>query len=142
MNHDTEVTKDTMLPTNNGSTEDVQPSVVHVQSQNLTSDPDVAPVSAPMPNQRTSDSFPHRRKCDEMLERLSQAINMVLTDTVDTIPNGDALTKVHSHRSLYSNNGTLHQLVSATEDSPEVPAQTSVETVLNMTPENKAIMKS
>ncbi|GKD05130.1 reverse transcriptase domain-containing protein, partial [Tanacetum coccineum] len=28
MNHDTEVTKDTMLPTNNGSTEDVQPPVV------------------------------------------------------------------------------------------------------------------
>ncbi|GJT92297.1 reverse transcriptase domain-containing protein [Tanacetum coccineum] len=28
MNHDTEVTKDTMLPTNNGSTKDVQPPVV------------------------------------------------------------------------------------------------------------------
>ncbi|GKG47023.1 hypothetical protein Tco_0504220, partial [Tanacetum coccineum] len=28
--------------------------------------------------------------------------------------------------------------VSATEDSPEVPAKTSVETVLNMTLENKA----
>ncbi|GJY41644.1 hypothetical protein Tco_0428914 [Tanacetum coccineum] len=27
MNHDTEVTKDTMLPTNNGSTEDIQPPV-------------------------------------------------------------------------------------------------------------------
>ncbi|GJV57387.1 hypothetical protein Tco_1458392 [Tanacetum coccineum] len=33
MNRDTEVTKDTMLPTNNGSTEDVQPPVVQVQSQ-------------------------------------------------------------------------------------------------------------
>ncbi|GJU29870.1 hypothetical protein Tco_1173459 [Tanacetum coccineum] len=183
MNRDTEVTKDTMLPTNNGSTEDVQPPVVHVQSQNLTSDPDVAPVSAPMPNQRTSIPFPSRRnderrreKANDQIEKFYEifrdlsfeisftdsltlmpkfastlktlignkenAINMVLTDTVDTIPNGDALTKVHSHRSLYSNNGTLHQLVSATEDSPEVPAQTSVETVLNMTPENKAIMKS
>ncbi|GKB10690.1 hypothetical protein Tco_0844613, partial [Tanacetum coccineum] len=30
MNRDTEVTKDTMLPTNNGSTEDVQPPVVQV----------------------------------------------------------------------------------------------------------------
>ncbi|GJS82217.1 hypothetical protein Tco_0748758 [Tanacetum coccineum] len=37
MNHDTEVTKDTMLPTNNGSTEDVQPTVIQVQSQNPTS---------------------------------------------------------------------------------------------------------
>ncbi|GJZ39102.1 hypothetical protein Tco_0585665 [Tanacetum coccineum] len=31
---------------------------------------------------------------------------------------------------------------SATEDSPEVPAKTSVETVLNMTPENKAHYES
>ncbi|GJX04338.1 reverse transcriptase domain-containing protein [Tanacetum coccineum] len=31
MNRDTEVTKDTMLPTNNGSTEDVQPSVVQAK---------------------------------------------------------------------------------------------------------------
>ncbi|GJZ82365.1 reverse transcriptase domain-containing protein [Tanacetum coccineum] len=46
MNRDTEVTKDTMLPTNNGSTEDVQPPVVQVQSRNLTSEPVVAPVSA------------------------------------------------------------------------------------------------
>ncbi|GKE79294.1 hypothetical protein Tco_1545414, partial [Tanacetum coccineum] len=45
MNRDTEVTKDAMLSTNNGSTEDVQPSVVQVQSRN--------PISAPMPNQRT-----------------------------------------------------------------------------------------
>ncbi|GJT66436.1 hypothetical protein Tco_0241324 [Tanacetum coccineum] len=61
MNRDTEVTKDTMLPTNNGSTEDVQPPVIQVQSQNLTSKPDVDPDSAPMPNQRTSIPFPSRR---------------------------------------------------------------------------------
>ncbi|GKF60673.1 hypothetical protein Tco_0177459 [Tanacetum coccineum] len=30
MNHDTEVTKDTMLPTNNGSTKDVQPLIIQV----------------------------------------------------------------------------------------------------------------
>ncbi|GJY79672.1 hypothetical protein Tco_0485473 [Tanacetum coccineum] len=39
MNHDTEVTKDTMLPTNNGRTEDVQPLVVQVQSHNPISEP-------------------------------------------------------------------------------------------------------
>ncbi|GJR79600.1 reverse transcriptase domain-containing protein [Tanacetum coccineum] len=61
MNRDTEVTKNTMLPTNNGSTEDVQPPVIQVQSQNLTSKPDVDPDSAPMPNQRTSIPFPSRR---------------------------------------------------------------------------------
>ncbi|GKG38217.1 hypothetical protein Tco_0457440, partial [Tanacetum coccineum] len=58
MNHDTE---DTMLPTHNGSTEDVQPPVVQVQSQNPTSEPVVDLVSAPMPNQRTSIPFPSRR---------------------------------------------------------------------------------
>ncbi|GJZ16766.1 ribonuclease H-like domain-containing protein [Tanacetum coccineum] len=57
MNRDTEVTKDTMLPTNNKSTEDVQPPVVQVQSQNLTSKPVVDPVSVPMPNQRTLIPF-------------------------------------------------------------------------------------
>ncbi|GKF75362.1 hypothetical protein Tco_0224806, partial [Tanacetum coccineum] len=49
VNHDAEVTKDTMLPTNNGSTEDIQPPVVQVQSQNPTSEPVVDPVSAPRP---------------------------------------------------------------------------------------------
>ncbi|GJY68947.1 reverse transcriptase domain-containing protein [Tanacetum coccineum] len=45
MNRDTEVTKDTMLPINNGSTKDVQPPVVQVQSQNPTSEPVVDPIS-------------------------------------------------------------------------------------------------
>ncbi|GJU69051.1 hypothetical protein Tco_1255310 [Tanacetum coccineum] len=47
---ETEVTKDTMPPTNKGSTKDVQPSVVQVQSQIPNSEPAVAPVSASMPN--------------------------------------------------------------------------------------------
>ncbi|GKF23701.1 hypothetical protein Tco_0076023, partial [Tanacetum coccineum] len=47
MNRDTEVTKDTMPPTNNGSTKDVQPLVVQVQSRNQISKPDVESVSAP-----------------------------------------------------------------------------------------------
>ncbi|GKB95622.1 hypothetical protein Tco_0981759 [Tanacetum coccineum] len=61
MNHDTKVTKDTMLLTNNGSIEDVQPLVVQVQSHNPTSEPIVDPVSAPKPNQRTSIPFSSRR---------------------------------------------------------------------------------
>ncbi|GJT81963.1 reverse transcriptase domain-containing protein [Tanacetum coccineum] len=74
MNRDTEVTKDTMLPTNNGSTEDVQPPVVQVQSQNPTSEPDVAPVSAPMPNQRTSIPFPSRRNDERRREKANDQI--------------------------------------------------------------------
>ncbi|GKD70515.1 hypothetical protein Tco_1324605 [Tanacetum coccineum] len=46
----TEVTKDTIFPTNNGITKDVQPPVVPVENQNPVSKPDVAPVSALMPN--------------------------------------------------------------------------------------------
>ncbi|GKD01619.1 hypothetical protein Tco_1171893, partial [Tanacetum coccineum] len=42
-NHDTEVTKDTMPPANNGSTEDVQPPVVQIQSRNPNLEPNVAP---------------------------------------------------------------------------------------------------
>nr|GFA46312.1 reverse transcriptase domain-containing protein [Tanacetum cinerariifolium] len=40
----TKVTKDTMPPTNNGSTKDVQPSVVQVKTQVPNSEPIVAPV--------------------------------------------------------------------------------------------------
>ncbi|GJT71487.1 hypothetical protein Tco_1030773 [Tanacetum coccineum] len=57
MNRDTEVTKDTMLPTNNKSIKDIQPPVIQVQSQNPTSEPDDDPVSAPRPNQQTSNPF-------------------------------------------------------------------------------------
>ncbi|GJU35039.1 hypothetical protein Tco_1183393 [Tanacetum coccineum] len=42
VNHDTEVTKDTMPPANNGSTEDVQPPVVQIQSRNPNLEPIVA----------------------------------------------------------------------------------------------------
>ncbi|GJR11760.1 reverse transcriptase domain-containing protein [Tanacetum coccineum] len=44
--HETEVTKDMVPPTNNGSTKDVQPSVVQVE----THVPNFEPVSAPKPN--------------------------------------------------------------------------------------------
>ncbi|GJR23684.1 reverse transcriptase domain-containing protein [Tanacetum coccineum] len=58
----TEVTKDTIFPTNNGITEDVQPPVVPVENQNPVSEPVDAPVSAPMPNQKPSIPYPSRRK--------------------------------------------------------------------------------
>ncbi|GJR26412.1 reverse transcriptase domain-containing protein [Tanacetum coccineum] len=74
MNRDTEVTKDTMLPTNNGSTEDIQPPVIQVQSQNPTSEPVVDPVSAPMPNQRTSIPFPSRRNDERRREKANDQI--------------------------------------------------------------------
>nr|GEV46257.1 hypothetical protein [Tanacetum cinerariifolium] len=62
---ETEETKDTVHPTNNKSTKDVQPLVVQTESPILNSEPIVAPiiepvvapVSAPKPNQRPSILF-------------------------------------------------------------------------------------
>ncbi|GJT80663.1 hypothetical protein Tco_1055005 [Tanacetum coccineum] len=95
MNRDTEVTKDTMLPTNNGSTKDVQPPVIQVQSQNPTSEPVVDPVSAPMPNQRTSIPFPSRRNDERHREKANDQIEKfyeIFRDLSFEISFTDALT--------------------------------------------------
>nr|GEW02317.1 reverse transcriptase domain-containing protein [Tanacetum cinerariifolium] len=64
----TKVTKDTVPPTNNGSTKDVQPLVVQIENLVTNSepviapvaDPNVAPVSAPKPNQKPSIPYTSR----------------------------------------------------------------------------------
>nr|GFD52358.1 reverse transcriptase domain-containing protein [Tanacetum cinerariifolium] len=64
--HETEVTKDTVHPTNNGSTKDVQPLVVLTESPILNSElivapiiePVASPVSASKLNQRPSIPYP------------------------------------------------------------------------------------
>nr|GEV80514.1 reverse transcriptase domain-containing protein [Tanacetum cinerariifolium] len=73
----TEATKDTMHPTNNGSTEDVQPSVVLTESSILTSrpvnsptiKPVASPVSAPRPNQRPSIPYPSRLQDQKLRDK-------------------------------------------------------------------------
>ncbi|GJW01275.1 reverse transcriptase domain-containing protein [Tanacetum coccineum] len=95
MNRDTEVTKDTMLPTNNGSTEDVQPPVIQVQPQNPTSEPVVDPVSAPRPNQQTSIPFPSRRNDERRREKANDQIEKfyeIFRDLSFEISFTDALT--------------------------------------------------
>nr|GEW30680.1 reverse transcriptase domain-containing protein [Tanacetum cinerariifolium] len=74
---ETEVTKDTVPPTNNGNTKDVQPPVVQIETLILNSEPVVAPVneivvapvSAPKPNQKPSIPYPSRlhdqKLCDK-----------------------------------------------------------------------------
>nr|GFB41088.1 reverse transcriptase domain-containing protein [Tanacetum cinerariifolium] len=60
--HETDETNDIVHPTNNGSTEDVQPPVVLTKSLILTSEPAISPIiepnaspiSAPKPNQSPS----------------------------------------------------------------------------------------
>ncbi|GJS14034.1 reverse transcriptase domain-containing protein [Tanacetum coccineum] len=69
-----EVTKDTMLPTNNGSTEDVQPSVVPVVHHESISEPVNAPVSASRPNQKASILFPARRNDERRREKANDQI--------------------------------------------------------------------
>ncbi|GJZ95943.1 reverse transcriptase domain-containing protein [Tanacetum coccineum] len=69
-----EVTKDTVPPTNNGSTKDVQPPVVQVQPQVPNSEPVVAPVSAPMPNPKPSIPYPSRRNDERRREKANDQI--------------------------------------------------------------------
>ncbi|GJS00414.1 hypothetical protein Tco_0316922 [Tanacetum coccineum] len=64
MERDTEVTKDTMHPTNNGSTEDVPPPVVPIVNHESISEPANTPVSASRPNQKASIPFSFREKCE------------------------------------------------------------------------------
>ncbi|GJT70061.1 reverse transcriptase domain-containing protein [Tanacetum coccineum] len=68
----TEVTKDTIVPTNNGITEDVQPLVVLVENQNPVSEPVVAPVSAPMPNPKPSIPYPSRQNDEKRCENANE----------------------------------------------------------------------
>nr|GFA01689.1 reverse transcriptase domain-containing protein [Tanacetum cinerariifolium] len=65
---ETELTKDTVPPTNNESTKDVQPPVVQIETHVPNSkpvvapiiEPVVAPVSAPKPNQKPLIPYPSR----------------------------------------------------------------------------------
>ncbi|GJU04242.1 hypothetical protein Tco_1114580 [Tanacetum coccineum] len=61
-------------------------------------------------------------------------------DTLDTRPNGDALRSAFLKGPLLSS--CITPAVPATEDSPAVPEQTTVETVMNMTLENRAHFES
>ncbi|GJS22920.1 reverse transcriptase domain-containing protein [Tanacetum coccineum] len=71
---ETEVTKDTVLPTNNKNTKDVQPPVVQVQPQVPNSKPVVDPVSAPMPNLKPSIPYPSRRNDERHCEKANDQI--------------------------------------------------------------------
>nr|GFB59768.1 reverse transcriptase domain-containing protein [Tanacetum cinerariifolium] len=77
-----ETTKDTMNPTNNGSTKDVQPQDVQSESPVLTSKPVTSPISEPMialvsaskPNLKTSIPYPSRRNDERNREKANNQI--------------------------------------------------------------------
>nr|GEY24213.1 reverse transcriptase domain-containing protein [Tanacetum cinerariifolium] len=77
-----EATKDTVNPTNNESTEDVQPQVVQSEFPVLTSEPVTSPisepvialVSAPKPNLKTSILYQSRRNDERNCEKANNKI--------------------------------------------------------------------
>nr|GEX85190.1 reverse transcriptase domain-containing protein [Tanacetum cinerariifolium] len=74
---ETEVTKDTVPPTNNGSTKDVQPLVVKIETPipnfepiiTPVAEPVVAPVSASKPNQKPSIPYPSRLHDQDLCDK-------------------------------------------------------------------------
>ncbi|GJT20635.1 retrovirus-related pol polyprotein from transposon TNT 1-94 [Tanacetum coccineum] len=82
------------------------------------------------------------RDCLPMLAtgRYAQWKSRFLRD-IDTRPNGDALRKCIL-KGPYTLTIVTTLVVPATEDSPAVPEQTTVETFMNMTPENRAHFES
>ncbi|GKE13276.1 hypothetical protein Tco_1416827, partial [Tanacetum coccineum] len=95
---ETEVTKDTVPPTNNRRTKDVQSSVVHVQPHVPNSEPVVAPDSAPKPNPKSSIPYPSRHnnessreKSNDQIEKFYEifkdlSFKISLTDTLILMP--------------------------------------------------------
>ncbi|GKA55953.1 hypothetical protein Tco_0755025 [Tanacetum coccineum] len=71
---ETEVTKDTVPPTNNGSTKDIQPSVVQVQPHVPNSEIVVALVSVPKPNLKPSIPYPSRLNDQKICEKANNQI--------------------------------------------------------------------
>ncbi|GJR65069.1 hypothetical protein Tco_0011134 [Tanacetum coccineum] len=71
---ETEVTKDTVPPTNNGSTKDVQPPVVQVQPQVPNFEPVVVPFSALKPNPKLSIPYPSRLNDQKIREKANNQI--------------------------------------------------------------------
>nr|GEW66801.1 retrovirus-related Pol polyprotein from transposon 17.6 [Tanacetum cinerariifolium] len=123
--HETEVTKDTVPPTNNGSTKDVQPSVVQAESLILNSGPVVAPiiepvvalVSAPKPNQKPSIPYLsrlHEQKPRGKTNDQKEKIFKIFQDLNFNISFADALILMPklgtSIKSLLTNKDKLYEL--------------------------------
>ncbi|GKE35269.1 reverse transcriptase domain-containing protein [Tanacetum coccineum] len=101
-----EVTKDTVPPTNNGSTKDVQPLVVQIQTQVPNSEPVVTPVSTPMPNLKTSIPYPSRRndkRCREKANDQIEKFYKIFKDLSFEISFADALILMPKFASTLKN---------------------------------------
>nr|GEV24167.1 reverse transcriptase domain-containing protein [Tanacetum cinerariifolium] len=97
-----EATKDTVNPTNNGNTEDVQPQMVQSESSilnsepvtSLISEPAIASVSTSKPNPKASIPYPSRRNDERNREKANNQIEkfyQIFKDTSFEISFADAL---------------------------------------------------
>nr|GFB38356.1 reverse transcriptase domain-containing protein [Tanacetum cinerariifolium] len=115
---ETEVTKDTMPPTNNGSTKDVQPSVVQIETPMPNSKPIIAPVielvAAPI-----SDSKPNQKPSLPYLSRLH---DQKLLDAFLALEN-DATSQEVDH-SYYDLEGDILLLEAFLNNDPSLPPST------------------
>nr|GEV42298.1 reverse transcriptase domain-containing protein [Tanacetum cinerariifolium] len=87
-----EDTKDTVNPTNNGNTEDVQPQAV--QSKPITPEPTITPISASKPNPKASIPYPSRRNDERNREKAKDQIEkfyQIVKDMSFEISFADAL---------------------------------------------------
>nr|GEZ63591.1 reverse transcriptase domain-containing protein [Tanacetum cinerariifolium] len=75
-NQRTEVTKDQVQTSSSQSTTPVQPTVTQSESETPVFEPVVAPVSAPMPNLKSSIPYPSRRdnkrRCDQANKQIEK----------------------------------------------------------------------
>nr|GEX65204.1 reverse transcriptase domain-containing protein [Tanacetum cinerariifolium] len=122
---ETEVTKDTVPPTNNGSTKDVQSLVVQVETQIPNYEPVVAPVvepveapvSAPKPNPKPSIPYPsklHDQKLRDKTNNQKEKFFQIFQDLNFNISFVDALILmpkfVPTIKSLFTNKEKLFEL--------------------------------
>nr|GEW88084.1 hypothetical protein [Tanacetum cinerariifolium] len=70
----TEVTKDQVQTPSSQSTAPVQPPVIQLETQTSISEPVVAPVSAPMPNLKSSIPYPLRRDNERRRDQANEQI--------------------------------------------------------------------
>nr|GEW58949.1 reverse transcriptase domain-containing protein [Tanacetum cinerariifolium] len=110
-----EAIKDTVNPTNNGNTKDVQPQ--SVQSKSVTSEPVNTPVSASKPNPKALISYPSRRNDERNREKAKDQIEkfyQIFKDMSFEISFADALILmpkfVSTLKALIENKEKLSQM--------------------------------
>nr|GFA29834.1 reverse transcriptase domain-containing protein [Tanacetum cinerariifolium] len=121
---ETEVTKDTVHPSDNGSIKDVQPPVVQTEIQMPNSKPVVAPavepvaapVSALKPNQKPSTPYPsrfHDQKLRDKANDQKEKIFQIFKDLDFNISFADALILMPKFgptiKSLLANKDKLYE---------------------------------